>query len=485
VLICAATDSNDPIDLAGAIARDRGTVIAVGAVGLEIPRATYFNKELTFLVSRSYGPGRYDLQYEEKGQDYPIGYVRWTEGRNLAAFVELLETRRLDVRPLITHRYPVDQAPQAYDLILGKKKAPYLGVLITYPHEGDLLDPLEKPTRGDSSSSPPPRTPGDRVSVGILGAGNFAGAVLFPILAKRQDLTLTGVASASGVNAQSALKRFGFKYAASSAAQILEDPVVEAVGVLTRHHLHAEQVLAAFEAGKHVFCEKPLAINEDQLQDIEVALKGLPAEILLMVGFNRRFAPLARQLKAFLADRREPLMAHYRVNAGYLPLDHWLHDPEIGGGRIVGEGCHFVDFLAFLVGQSPASVTALALPDAGRYRQDNVLLTFNFPDGSIGSVSYLANGDKSFAKERVEVFTEGRVAVMDDFRTLELVEDGKRRSTKARFRQDKGHGAAWEAFLTAIQNRGGPPIPYDQLFGVTRATFAAVEALQTGKVVDL
>ncbi len=485
VLICAATDSNDPIDLAGAIARDRGVVVAVGAVGLEIPRNTYFSKELTFLVSRSYGPGRYDPQYEEKGQDYPIGYVRWTEGRNLGAFVELLEAQRLDVRSLISHRFPIDRASEAYDLILGKEAEEFLGVVITYPHAGDLADPLLKPSPNEASVELPTRTPGGPISIGILGAGNFASAVLFPILGKHQDLRLAGVASASGVNAQSALRRFGFQYATSDAARILGDPAIEAVGILTRHHLHAEQVLAALGAGKHVFCEKPLAITPAELGQISTALANAAPAPLLMVGFNRRFAPLACQLQKFLAGRREPLMAHYRVNAGYLPLEHWLHDPEVGGGRIIGEGCHFVDFLTFLVGESPSSISATALPDAGRYRQDNVLLTLQYPDGSIGTVSYLANGDKSFAKERVEVFSGGQVAVLEDFRSLEMVVDGRRKSTRSRFRQDKGHAAAWEAFLSAIQANGVPPIPYTHLFGVTQATFAAVEALQTGGTIAL
>ena len=485
VLICAATDSNDPIDLAGAIARDRGVVVAVGAVGLEIPRKTYFSKELTFLVSRSYGPGRYDPQYEEKGQDYPIGYVRWTEGRNLGAFVELLEMKRLDVQPLITHRFPIDRAPEAYDLILGKEAEGFLGVLITYQHDDDLPDPRLKPAPNETSTEPPTRKPGAPVSVGILGAGNFASAVLFPILGKRQDLQLAGVASASGVNAQSALKRFGFKYATSDPDRIIGDPAIDAVGILTRHHLHAEQVLAAIDAGKHVFCEKPLAITPAELDQISEALTRAKSAPLLMVGFNRRFAPLAGRLQDFLAGRREPVMAHYRVNAGYLPLDHWLHDPETGGGRIIGEGCHFIDFLTFLVGEVPTSVSAAALPDTGRYRQDNVLLTMQYPDGSIGTVSYLANGDKSFAKERVEVFSGGQVAVLDDFRSLEMVVEGRRQTIRARFRQDKGHAAAWEVFLSAIQSNGAPPIPYDHLLGVTRATFAAVEALQTGESIAL
>ncbi len=325
---------------------------------------------------------------------------------------------------------------------------------------------------------------GSESASGFLGAGNFATAVLFPALRKIDRVRLVGVASAGGLSAQSALQRFGFEYATSDESRVLAADDTNTIGILTRHDHHARQVLAALAAGKHVFCEKPLAITAEELAQIEDNLPAPGASApLLMVGFNRRFAPLARRLQDFLDGRREPLVAHYRVNAGYLPLDHWLHDPQVGGGRIIGESCHFVDFLTFLVGAPPETVAAAALPDGGRYRQDNVVLSLRFPDGSLGTVSYLANGDKAFPKERVEVFTGGRVAVLDDFRALEMVQAGRRRTVRTRLSQDKGHRAAWEAFAAAILNSGPPPIPYDHLFGVTRATFAAVEALRTGAVV--
>ncbi len=484
VLICAAAESNDPVVLAGAIARDRAYVISVGAVGLDIPRKTYFDKELTFLVSRSYGPGRYDPVYEEGGQDYPIGYVRWTEGRNLEAFVDLLASGRLDVRPLITHRFPVSRAPEAYSLITGKTGELYLGVLLTY---ADAPPPEATVVRASPAAPGVPARPSPgEVTLGVLGAGNFAMAVVFPALKRLDRVRPMGVASEGGLSAQSALQRFGFQYATSEPERVLADPGINTIGILTRHDRHAPQVVAALEAGKHVFCEKPLAITAEGLEAVEAALQaqgsGAP---LLMVGFNRRFAPLAQRLQAFLAGRAEPLAAHYRINAGYLPLDHWLHDPEVGGGRIIGEGCHFIDFLAFLVGEPPVTVAAEALPDGGRYRQDNVVLTLRFADGSAGTVSYLANGDKAFPKERVEVFTGGRVAVLEDFRALEMVSSGRRQSVRTRLIQDKGHRAAWEAFTAAIIETGRPPVPYSHLFGVTRATFAALRALQTGSVAEV
>jgi predicted dehydrogenase/threonine dehydrogenase-like Zn-dependent dehydrogenase len=498
VLICADTSSPDPVELAGAIARDRAHVVATGAVGLHLPRKVYYEKELSFINSRSYGPGRYDPSYEEAGRDYPIGYVRWTEGRNLEAFVDLLASGRLDVRPLITHRFPIERAPSAYELITGKKGEPFLGVLLTYH---------DTPTQVDRSRSnvvqtqePKQRPPtSSKVGIGVLGAGNFAVAVLLPALKKIPTVELVGIASASGLSAQHAAQRFGFHYASSEEAQILNDPEISTVAILTRHNLHARQVIAALSAGKHVFCEKPLALRDEDLREIAEALTGkgeeerageeksLPSHRrpLLTVGFNRRFAPLAQRLGAFIRERKEPLVAHYRVNAGYIPLTHWIQDSEQGGGRIIGEGCHFVDFLTFLVGSSPVSVSAQGLPDAGRYREDNVVLNYTFQDGSIGLVIYLANGDKAFPKERIEVFSGGRIAVLDDYRTLEMVHNGRREVVRSRLRQDKGHRAEWEAFAAAIHTGGPPPIPYEQLFGVTRATFAAVQALRTGTTLKI
>jgi len=495
VLICADTSSDDPVELAGAIARDRAKVVAVGAVWLNLPRKPYYEKELDVIVSRSYGPGRYDPAYEERGADYPAGYVRWTEGRNLEAFIDLLSSGKLDVRLLISHRFPIEQAADAYALITGKpskegkpssegrRKEPFLGVLLTYPQSSSLNSALVTKVPNHLAAAVSLK-PGEILAVGVLGAGNYATAVFLPVIKRTGGIVPVGIASGAGLSAQQASHRYGFGYATSQEDQILSDPVINIVAILTRHNQHARQVLAAFQAGKHVYCEKPLAITTEQLDAIQSAL-NVEKSPLLMVGFNRRFAPLARRLKDFVDARKEPLVAHYRVNAGYLPLNHWTVDPEQGGGRIIGEGCHFVDFLTFLTGANPISVTAMGLSDDGRYREDNVILTFTYPDGSLGTISYLANGDKSFAKERVEVFSSGRVAVLDDFRTLELIRAGKRQSTRSWLRQDKGHQAAWQAFLNAIRKGTPPPIPYDQLVGVTRATLAAVESLHCGQAVNI
>ncbi len=493
VLICADTSSTDPVELAGLLARDRARVVAVGAVGLQLPRKVYYEKELTFLNSRSYGPGRYDPAYEEGGQDYPIGYVRWTEGRNLEACVELFGSGVLDVHPLITHRFPIEQAPRAYELITGKTQEAFLGVLLTYPEENPRDNSLQVASLQVTASEPADfqletgLAKLDSVKLGVLGAGNFANAVMLPALKDLPGVELVGIASASGASAQHAANRFRFKYAESDQMRVINDSQVNTVAILTRHNLHARQVIEAFNAGKHVFCEKPLALNEEELALIQAVIlpeggsTPVRAAPCLMVGFNRRFAPLARQLSDFLHGHAEPLAIYYRVNAGFIPLTHWVHDPLQGGGRIIGEGCHFIDFLTFLVGAPPISVSVHGLPDAGRYREDNVVMNFSFADGSVGTVSYLSNGDRSFPKEMIEVFSGGRVAVLDDFRSLETIRDGKRRVYRARLRQDKGHTAEWQAFVSTLQTGGLPPIPYEHLLGVTRATFAAVAALRSGQ----
>jgi predicted dehydrogenase/threonine dehydrogenase-like Zn-dependent dehydrogenase len=487
VIICADTSSSDPIELAGAIARDRARVVATGAVGLEIPRNIYFQKELSFINSRSYGPGRYDPSYEEGGQDYPIGFVRWTEGRNLESFVDLLSNNRIDVHPLITHRFPIEQAPQAYELIRIQDGSNFsLGVLLTYKTadtgDGELIpDFIDQDTIITQGSEERSAISTDSIQLGVLGAGNFASAVLLPAISKIDHIGLIGIASASGLSAQTASQKFNFKYATSNDNKILADPEINTIAILTRHNLHSQQVIQALKAGKHVFCEKPLAISVAELEEIfKVLNDSLKLNQILTVGFNRRFAPFSLQIRDFLGVRQEPLMAHYRVNAGYLPLTHWLHDPAQGGGRIIGEGCHFIDFLTFLIGEPPASVSAFSLPDVGRYKEDNVHLTFNFPDGSIGSIDYLANGDPAVAKERLEVFSNGKVALLEDFRTLMLVKDGKRRTYHSRLRQDKGHRAEWLAFQDAVKNTKQPPIPYDQLYGISYASILAVEALRSG-----
>ena len=467
VLICAATSSDDTVQLAGEIARDRGHVISLGVVGLNIPRKPYYEKELYFQVSRSSGPGRYDPQYEEEGHDYPLGYVRWTEGRNLEAFVDLLESGKLQVADLITHQFEIANAARAYELITGKLKESYLGIVLTYPQ-----------TRGKAATRVPMQSKpitAEKANIGVIGAGNYAKATFLPAMRKNKDTNFIGIASINGVNAQHAASKFGFDYATSSAQEIFKDKNINSVVIMTRHDEHTELVLQALKHGKHVYCEKPLALDLEALAEIETVLDN-PKTPLLTVGFNRRFAPLAVHLQEFFANRSEPLYAHYTVNAGFLPSNHWLHDDAQGGGRIIGEGCHFIDFLTWLAGQLPTAISAAALPDLGKYHQDNMQITLEFSDGSVGSVAYLANGNKSFPKERIEVFCAGKVAVLDDFRRLELVSSSGKKTYRSPFRQDKGHQAAWSAFVNTLQTGSEAPIPYPQLIAVSKTAILAGKA---------
>jgi predicted dehydrogenase/threonine dehydrogenase-like Zn-dependent dehydrogenase len=480
VLITADTKENSPVELAGNLARDKGIVVAVGAVGMTLPRKVYYEKELDFRISRSYGPGRYDAEYEEKGHDYPLGYVRWTENRNIQAFVRLLAEGKVNVKPLITHRFAIEQAPQAYAVVLGKTGEPFIGVLLTYPEQPDLARRVTLHDRELRSAKPRPLA--SEVTVGVLGAGNYATATLLPAMRGLPGLTFAGVCTATGVTAHAVGEKFGFAFCTTAEAALLENPDVNTVVITTRHHLHAQQVLAALCAGKRVFCEKPLCLTVDELEAISQAYKE-QRNPFVMVGFNRRFAPMARQLKAFLANLQEPLALHYRVNAGYIPPAHWVHDPQRGGGRIIGEVCHFVDLLSFFTSSLPVLVHARALPNSGRYCDDNVIVTLTFANGSVGMVTYIANGDKAFSKERIEVFGGEAVAVLDDFRSLELIHNGNRQIHKARLRQDKGHRGEWEAIVAAIQSGAPEPIPFTESVVTTRATLAIVESLRTEKTV--
>ena len=466
VLICAATPSSDPLVLAGELCRDRGRVVAVGAVGMDVPRRPWFDKELTLLQSRSYGPGRYDPAYEERGQDYPLGYVRWTEGRNLDAFLALCAAGRLETGRLITHRFAIGDAQRAYETVTRERP---IAVVLTYPRgAGPGL-----PSRTVQVTAASPRE--GAVRVGVLGAGAFASGTLLPLLAGAGPaVRLLAIASARGASARHLAARFHFERATTDGDALLRDPDLDAVYILTRHAQHAAQATAALAAGKHVFVEKPPALSEDELVPLLEAARA--SGRLLMPGYNRRFAPLALELRQHFAGRRAPLFLQVRVNAGPLPADHWLRDPR-EGGRLLGEACHFVDLCAFLCGALPRSVYALG---AG----DDVSLTLRFGDGSSATIAYVASSDASAGKERVEVLGDDAFGLLDDFRRLELRRGGARTAARGKL-QDKGHRAATAAFLAAVKAGGPCPIALDELAAVSRATFAALESLRSGEVVRL
>ena len=479
VLITAETPSSDPVNLAGAIARDRAIVVAVGTVGIDIERKAYYDKELDFRISRSYGPGRYDAAYEQKGRDYPIGYVRWTETRNMEAFVQLLADKKISVGPLITHRFSIERAQGAYDLITGKSREAFLGVLIQYAGTGD--DSRSLAIVPEPSAKRP--SPAGGVAVGLLGAGVYATGTLIPAIKTSSDGSLISVCSATGSHAKHAATKFGFSDCTTDESQLIHDSRINVVVIATRHHLHAGQVLAALGAGKHIFCEKPLCLSEDEFRSIVRAYLGIAVSVrpALMVGFNRRFAPMVARMRNFLAPISEPMALHYRVNAGYLPPDHWVNDREQGGGRILGEVCHFVDLLTFLAASPAVEVEAQAVGNAGRYSGDNVLASIRFANGSVGTVSYLANGDRSFSKERIEVFGGGAVAVLEDFRSLELARNGSKETVRSRWRQDKGHREEWAAFARFVQGKSEAPIRFEDIVCSTLATLRIHESVATGK----
>jgi len=480
VIIAADSRHSDPITLAGQIARDRAIIVAVGAVGMNVPRAVYYRKELDLRLSRSYGPGRYDPEYEEKGRDYPFAYVRWTEQRNMQTFVELLASGAVNAAPLITHRFTIDDAPRAYEVISGKAGEPSMGVLLTYAGTHAVLHDVS------SAPVPIPSAQSDHndtaIALGVVGAGAFATSTLLPAIKAVSGISLIGIASASGVSAQHNAERFGFAYAADDLDMLLADRRVTWIAILTRHDLHAQQAIAAMQAGKHVYVEKPLALDRDSLA--EVLTVQCDTERRLMIGFNRRFAPMIQQMCAFFSDRQRPLIATCRVNAGLIAADHWTQDPTIGGGRIIGEACHFVDLLTFLVGALPIRVYAAALP-SGLPTPDEVTITLHFADDSLGTIVYSANGDRGLGKERIEMLGDGKVAVLDDYRALTLMHNGKRITRREWLRPDKGHRAEWLALADAVQHGKPTPITIAEIEAVHLATFAVLDSLRSGQAVTI
>jgi predicted dehydrogenase len=446
------------------VARERAVVSIIGDVLVESPRAPLFSKELRLVVSRSYGPGRYDPTYEHAGVDYPAGYVRWTEGRNIEEVLRLMATSQLEPSKLTTHTFDIEDGPRAYELL--EAEEPSLGILLRYP---DLRPAPDRVVRLPGSGRR--RLSRDRVRIGVIGAGTFARTVLIPELVRTGDVT--AIATRTGVSARATAQRFAASLATTEPEAVIESSQVDAVVIATRHNLHASLAAAALRAGKHVFVEKPMALTELELADLEAAADE--SGLVFMVGFNRRFAPLADQLHGALCGRG-PLLVTYRVNAGRLPRSHWTHDPIEGGGRIIGEGCHFVDFASYLCGSSPTVVSAEALGGSSEPMEDNVAATLRFRDGSVASVVYSALGDPSLPKERVEVLGESGAGVLSDFASLTLHQGGRSRIVEAK--RDKGHGLEIATFLSACRD-GRQPWPVADMAAVTRATFAIAESVRS------
>lgn len=465
VLITADSSSSAPIDLAAQLARERGRVVAVGLVKTDLPRYEFFRKELEFVVSRSTGPGRYDPSFEIEGRDYPYAYVRWTETRNLEAFLDLLARGRISLGSLITHRYPFSEAPAAYKLLLGDE--PRMGIVFEFPSESASLS---RHMALASRQSQPTAS----LSVGFIGAGSFARNVLLPALAEHEGVRRTALASAGGVRAREVAEKFAFETVSTSAAAILAQPEINTVFIATPHSTHGALVCQALEAGKHVFVEKPLCVRTEELESIvEVHQR---AGRILMTGFNRRFSPFAEQARELLRSRTAPLSFDYRVNAGPLPPDHWLSRPE-EGGRIIGEVCHFIDLVSFLAGSLPARVYASGSA------QGDVQLDLALDDGSAGVIRYLTTNHAPLSKERLEIFAPDVVIEMDDFLSAVVHSHGRRQRWKWG-RQDKGHRAEIAAFLQAVQQGGPAPIAFESIVRVTQATFAAMRSLGTGQPVS-
>lgn len=479
VLVTAATNSDELMHQAAQMCRKRARIVLTGVTGLNLQRADFYEKEITFQVSCSYGPGRYDSAYEEEGRDYPLGFVRWTEQRNFSAVLDLLAEGRLDTGALISKRFAFDQVGQAYSA-LGERRA--IGILLEYPQpENDTARAqlLERTVNVHTA------VPTNRPDVlAVIGAGAFTYNMVLPKLS-RCGGRLKWICSSKGQSGTIAARKYCIEKSTTDIAQILADDEVKALVVTTRNNTHARFIIDGLQRGKHVFVEKPLCLNAAELADIEAVIAGFPAgqAPVLMVGYNRRFAPLVQPIRQFLAQRTAPLSLSFTCNAGHLPAEDWNHDPEVGGGRILAEACHFIDLMQFLTGAAVTRVAAMKQQLEGPDLEDNVVLSLTFADGSIGNINYFAGGHKSFPKERLEVFTGGGVISLNNFR--ELRGYGIRGFANRKGALDKGHQAEFQAFSAAIRGESAAPIPFAQLVNTSRASFAAQTAMREHRVVDV
>ncbi len=458
IIITAGTNSDDPINFSGEIARQKAKVIIVGAVPTGFKRKNYFKKELDLRMSCSYGPGRYDNSFEEKGLDYPIGYVRWTEKRNMEAFVELLATKRVDLSKLISHRFKFDQAKKAYDLIVNKEER-FSGILLSY----DLSKTLKREVILSNKTFI-----GNGI-IGLIGAGSFAQNFLLPNL--NGQVSFKTIITTKPHNAIHVSKKYGFKNTMGNADVVFSDNEIDTVFIATRHDSHAQYVLKGLNSNKNIFVEKPLCLYEEELEEIAIAERNSKGSV--MIGFNRRFSPHIIELKKRFKDI--PLAINYRINAGILPIDHWVHDPQIGGGRILGEACHFIDLCAFITGSEISSVSAQTLEDS-RSLNDTAVINISMKNGSIATISYFSNGNSELDKERIEIFGGGSIAIIDDFKTMKII--GSTTSVFKLQKQDKGHSLELKHYANEIKNNKEILIPFHETYNSMKATFLTLRSIR-------
>ena len=467
VIITAATPTNDPIVLATEISRKKGKIIVVGIIKMDIPRDPYFyRKELELKISCSYGPGRYDVFYEEGGTDYPYAYVRWTEERNMKAFLEMLSKGLVDVKPLITHTFNIEQAEEAYEIVLGKNPEPHIAILLKYGDNKEKFSTLKQIKN----------EPVKNINVGFIGAGSFAQSYLIPNV-KSFGASLDTVVTSKGITSKNVAEKFGFNACSADIKDVLEKKEINTVFIATPHSSHAPQIIQSLQSNKNVFVEKPLAVTEDELHAIieTKAINNLP----LMVGFNRRFAPICVEIKKEFANAGEPLVVNIRVNAGFIPKDHWTQIPEIGGGRIIGEMCHFIDLMQYFTNEEPVKVYADCIQTKNEKMKsdDNIAIVVKFNSGSIGNLTYVANGDKSLPKESIEIFGAAKAATINDFHKGSIHSNNKSKTLKF---AGKGHREEVQSFLTALNEGKGSPIAFRSICLTTLTTFKIIDSLKTG-----
>lgn len=470
VLITASTKSNDVISQAAQMSRKRGKIVLVGVIGLNIQRADFYKKELSFQVSCSYGPGRYDENYEQKGIDYPIGYVRWTQQRNFESILEAIAKKRLNVSELITERV----ALKDYLKIYGEMGKGSIASILEYKGDISHVDRVVRVIETSINQT--------RGIIGVIGAGNFTKMTMLPAL-KNTKAGKKYIASAGGVTAKALAKKYGFEFSTTDYKEILSDNEVDLVLITTRHNMHAHLVIECLDANKHVFVEKPLALSFDELAAIEQAVQRNGASSSITVGFNRRFSPFIRKAKQLIGEETSNMNIIATMNAGFIPADFWVHDMHIGGGRIIGEACHYIDLMVFLTGSNVKSVNMSGLGKAPSDNTDNAVITLKFENGAQGVINYFSNGSKMYSKERIEVYSQGRTLVLDNFRKMHGY--GFKHFSSMSSAIDKGHKLQFLGLIDRVIHGGEALISLNEIFNTTKASLAAIESMKKGVWVEI